>query len=189
VNPDLVLIKGLVKKEFPFALGSRKAELNFIEKLFKPFAALADGLTGSNLVAKINARVGVLQISQQYFGVTKLLYTVGTSGRQPVNYLDLIGAEHSYQNYHAINQVKENFKKVYNAEIPFSTSNFETLLENNYVTDQDGTPLEVLNLEWTNHSKIATIEYAILSGEGFNTKTILIEGGNTSGTTITSLTC
>lgn len=191
-NPDLVLIKGLARFEFPFALGQRKESLTFIEQLFLPFATLADTVINlfggsSNLAASITGRVGVLVISSQFFGVTKLLYTV--NGRQPVNFRDLIGAEQAYQKYHEINQVKENFKRIYRATIPFSTANFEQLLENNYVNDQDGTPLEVLNLEWTNQSKTAQIEYAILSGEGFNTETILIEGGGTSGTTTTQLTC
>ena len=192
VNDDLVLIKGLVTKDFPFALGQRKEGLNFIEKAFLPFAALADGVTGffggsQNFVSKINGRVGVLVISQQYFGVTKLLWTV--NGKQPANFRDLLGAEHAYQTYHTSNQVKENFKRIYSATIPFSTENFNALLGNNYVNDQDGNSLEVLNLEWTNQSKTAQIEFAISSDEGDNTKTIIIDGGGTSGTTETELIC
>jgi hypothetical protein len=192
VNPDLVLIKGLVRIEFPLALGSRKEELNFIEKLFLPFAVLADSVINlfggsDNLASAIKARVGVLQISQQYFSTTKLLYTVG--GKQPENFRDIIGAEQAYQKYHAINQVAPNFKKIFRATIPFSSANFNTLLTNNYLNDETGTPIEVLTFEWINESKTAEIEYAILSNEGFNTKTILIDGGGTSGTTTTSLTC
>lgn len=189
-SPDLVLIKGLVSFDFPFALGSRKTELNFIEKAFLPFAKFGDNVVNffggsSNAVAKIEARVGNLQISSQYFSVTKLLYTVG--GKQPANYLDLIGAEVSYQKYHVINQVKENFKQIYTATIPFSVGNFQNLLLNNFVNDDDGTPLEILTFEWINSSKTSEIEYAKSSDEGFNTKTILIEGGGVAGTTTTAL--
>lgn len=189
---DLTLIKGLVPKKFPFAFGSRKDGLNFIEKAFLPFAGLADGVVNlfggsSNLVSGINGRVGVLQISSQYFGQTKMLYIVGT--KQPENFRDIIGAEQSYQKYHVINQVKENFKDIFSTEIPFSTKNLETLLDSNYVNDIDGEPLEILTFEFINDSKMAAIKYAKLSDGGSNTKTILIEGGGTSGTTTTALTC
>ena len=191
-NPDLVLIRGLVAKEFPFSFGSRKPGLNFIEKAFLPFAAFGDGVINffggsSSFVSAIQGRVGVMQIEKQYFGTTKLLYTVG--GRQPANFRDIIGAEAVYQKFHTSNQVKENFKRVYEAEIPFSTQEFENLLSSNYVLDSNGNPLEILNFEFINESKVATIRYAELSHEGFNTKTILIEGGGTSGTTTTNLQC
>ena len=191
-HPDLVLIKGLVEKQFPFAFGSRKPGLNFIENAFLPFASFADSVVNffggsSNLVSSINGRVGVLQISNQYFGQTKMLYIVGK--KQPANFRDIIGAEQSYQKYHYINQVKENAKDIFIAEIPFSTQNLQTLLTSNYVNDLDGEPLEVLTFEFINEAKKGTIKYARKGNAGDNTKTILIEGGGTSGTTTTALTC
>ena len=191
-HADLTLIKGLVTKEFPFAFGSRKEGLNFIEKAFIPFATLADSIAkffggSSNLVANIKGREGVLQISGQYFSQTKMLYTIGN--KQPSNFRDIIGAEAGYQKYHTTNQVKENFKNIYSASITFSTSNLETLLDSNYVNDIDGEPLEVLTFEYINSSKTGQIKYGRLSDGGINTKTILVEGGGTSGTTIGSITC
>ena len=50
------------------------------------------------------------------------------------------------------------------------------LLDINYVQDQDGNSLEILTFAWVNESKTAEITYAVLSNEGFNTKTILIDG-------------
>ena len=126
------------------------------------------------LVSQVQGRIGVLQLSQQYFTVSKLMYTVG--GKQPLNYLTKIGANVIYQNYHAINQVKANFKKIYDDPVRFSTFNFEDILENNYITDQDGNSLEILTLEWINEAKEAQITYAEKSNEGDNTKTILISG-------------
>jgi len=179
VNADLVSIKGLVDIAPPFAFGARKSKLTTVEEFVLPFAKLADEVVqffggSSDLVAKVVGRVGVLQISQQYFSVTKLMVT--TNGKQPVNFLDQIGANSIYQKYHVINQVKENFKRIYSATIPFSTKNFEDLLENNYVTDELGNSLEILTFEYINESKTAEIEYSILSDEAFNTKTILING-------------
>tara|TARA_R110001632_G_scaffold4295_1_gene18187 strand:+ start:2388 stop:4106 length:1719 start_codon:yes stop_codon:yes gene_type:complete len=179
VNADLVSIKGLVDLDTQFALGARKEELTLIEKAALPLAILSDEVVqsfggSSSLESKIKGRVGVLQLSQQYFSVTKMLYSIG--GRQPANYRDILGAPNLWDKYHYINQVKENFKKIYSSPIPFSTSNFEMLLENNYVYDQDGKPLEILTFEWINETKSADIEYSEHSIEGFNTKTILISG-------------
>ena len=178
-NSDLVSIKGLADVSIPFAFGIRKGSLSYVEEATLPFAELADEVVqffggSSNLVSQVQGRIGVLQLSQQYFTVSKLMYTVG--GKQPLNYLTKIGANVIYQNYHAINQVKANFKKIYDDPVRFSTFNFEDILENNYITDQDGNSLEVLTLEWINEAKEAQITYAEKSNEGDNTKTILISG-------------
>jgi len=178
-NSDLVSIKGLADVSIPFAFGIRKGSLSYVEEATLPFAELADEVVqffggSSNLVSQVQGRIGVLQLSQQYFTVSKLMYTVG--GKQPLNYLTKIGANVIYQNYHAINQVKANFKKIYDDPVRFSTFNFEDVLENNYITDQDGNSLEVLTLEWINEAKEAQITYAEKSNEGDNTKTILISG-------------
>ena len=178
-NADLVSIKGLADVSIPFAFGIRKDSLSYVEEQTLPFAELADEVIqffggSSNLVSQVQGRIGVLQLSQQYFTVSKLMYTVG--GKQPLNYLTKIGANVIYQNYHAINQVKANFKKIYDDPVRFSTFNFEDIIENNYITDQDGNSLEVLTLEWINEAKEAQITYAEKSNEGDNTKTILISG-------------
>ena len=178
-NADLVSIKGLADISIPFAFGIRKESLSWVEEQTLPFAKLADEVVqffggSSNLESQVQGRIGVLQLSQQYFTVSKLMYTVG--GKQPANYLSKIGANVIYQNYHAINQVKQNFKKIYDNPVRFSTFNFEDIIENNYVTDQDGNSLEILTLEWINEAKEAQITYAEKSNEGDNTKTILING-------------
>lgn len=178
-NADLVSIKGLADVSIPFAFGIRKGSLSYVEEATLPFAQLADEVVqffggSSNLVSQVQGRIGVLQLSQQYFTVSKLMYTIG--GKQPSNYLTKIGANVIYQNYHAINQVKTNFKKIYDDPVRFSTFNFEDIIDNNYVTDQDGNSLEILTLEWINEAKEAQITYAEKSNEGDNTKTILISG-------------
>lgn len=178
-SSDLVNIKGLVDISIPFALGARKDELNFIEKAMIPFAQLADSVTGifgggTNFVSSINGRVGVLKISQQYFTITKMLYL--SNGKQPSNYLSLIKANTLYSNYHFINEVDKNLKRIYEEEIRFSSQDFEALQNNNYVYNQDNELLEVLDFEWINKGKIAKIRYAVKALENTNTKTILING-------------
>lgn len=178
-NEDLLNIKGLVDIALPFAFAIRKNELTFVEKAALPFAEIADEVVqffggDSDYAAQINGRVGITQISQQYFTVTKLMYAV--NGRQPDNYLDLIGARKLYTDYHQINQVKENFKDSYSARIPFSKAKFSMLLGNNYVTDQSGESLEIRTFEYIPDSAESEITYNVHGEGGFNTKTILING-------------
>lgn len=178
VNEDLVSIKGLVNIELPFALGARKKELNFMESQLLILAQAADvfinffGGNGNN-AARVNARVGILQISQQQFTTTKILYLNGQ--KQPTNYLDKIGADALYIN-HKSNQVKENFKRIFTSTIPLSDSKFNEIINGgNFVDDENtGEELEILRFEWINESREAVIEYGVKSDEANNTKTIKI---------------
>ena len=178
-NADLFVVKGLVDINLPFALGNRKDALTWIEKQTLPFAQSADAIINffggnSNLVSKIVGRIGVTQISQQYYSTSKMLWA--TNGKQPANYLSKIGALPIANKYHAKNKVKENFQKIQTARIPLSTANFDMIVNNNYVQDQNGVYLKLLTFDFINDSKEAEIEYSVSSTEGNNTKTILIDG-------------
>lgn len=180
VNADLVNIKGLVEISIPFALGSRKSSLTFVENTALVLAQVADSLINtfggnSNLAALIQGRIGVLQISSQYFNVSKVLWAL-PNGRQPANYLDKIGANAIYQANHTINQVAENMKRIYESPIPFSPQKFINLLDNNYVFDQNQEELELLDFNWINENREANIQYAIPSDEAINIQTIKIDG-------------
>ena len=173
------LIKGLVDVDIPFALGKRKDKLNFVEKTALVLAEFADFVVNtlggsSNLAGLIEGRIGVLQISQQYFRTTKMLWTVG--GKQTNDYLSKIGADAIYQLRHTSNQVKENFKRIYTATVPFSSKQFVNSLVNNVFTDQTGEQLEVLMSDWINENSEATITYTIDSTEASNLKTIFVNG-------------
>jgi hypothetical protein len=178
-EPDLFVVKGLVDIGLPFAFGNRKSSLTWVEKAAIPFAKLGDEVINffggnSNLLAKINGRIGVTQVSQQYYSVTKMLWA--TNGKQPANYLTKIGALPIANRYHAKNKVKENFQRIQTARIPLSTANFDMITNNNYVQDENGNSLKLLTFEFINESKEADIEYSVSSNEGNNTKTILIDG-------------
>jgi hypothetical protein len=178
-EPDLFVVKGLVDIGLPFAFGNRKESLTWVEKTTIPFAKLGDQVINffggsSSLMSKINGRIGVTQISQQYYSVSKMLWA--TNGKQPANYLTKIGALPIANRYHAKNKVKENFQRIETARIPLSTANFDTITNNNYVLDENGNSLKLLTFEFINESKEADIEYSVSSNEGNNTKTILIDG-------------
>lgn len=178
-NQDLVSIKGLVNIDIPFAYGIRKNSLNFFETQLLKFATFADGIINGlggngNNAAKVSVRIGVMQISQQQFSVSKLLYLSGT--KQPVNYLDIIGAKKIQQEFHEKNQVKENFKKIQNSSIGMSDEQFKNIVNGgNKITDSiTGEDLEILTIEWINQTRTAQIQYSVSSTEGDNTETIII---------------
>lgn len=178
VNADLVNIKGLVSVDIPFALGVRKNSLNYVESKLLKFAQYADTIVSlfggnSNYVSKINARKGVIQVSQQQFSQSKLLYLQGT--KQPINYLDIIGAKAVYNN-HISNEVKENFKRIYTSSIPLSSHQFNEIINGGNTVKDSLTDeiLEIITIEWINEGVKATINYSVKGNEAFNTKTITV---------------
>jgi hypothetical protein len=154
-----VSIKGLQDVNIPYALGVRKNRLNFIENLFKIFAEIIDGLTlgATNLVGKINNRVGVLQVSQQFYSVTKMLYLV--NDKQPTNYVELISAAKLWDNYHYINQIQLNdFQVRSDVRTRISSQDFVSLLTNNFA-EVDGEVVEILRIEWIDEKSFCLISY------------------------------
>ena len=179
INSDLVNIRGLVNIDANFALGIRKDKLNITEKALLKLASFADSVVGffggsANNASKVKSRVGVMQISQQQYNVSKLMYI--NNGRQPANYLDIIGIEAIYNKFHTTNQVKENFKKIFTSTIKLSDYEFQSIVDGgNYIkdslTDED---LEILTIDWINETREAEINYSVKSTEGNNTQTINI---------------
>jgi hypothetical protein len=163
VNPDLVSIKGLNDVNIPFALGVRKGNLNFIEKTAKALFSLIDAVTGifgggTNFAGQIQSRVGVLQIGQQFFGVSKMLY-LGSDGKQIVGYINKISARRIYENFHAINQIQNNdFEVRKSVRCAITNLDFVNLLNNNYA-DVNGELVEVLRVEFLDETCYAEITY------------------------------
>jgi hypothetical protein len=163
VNPDLVSIKGLNDVNIPFALGVRKGNLNWLEKTAKALFTLIDAVTGifgggTNFAGQIQSRVGVLQIGQQFFGVSKMLY-VGSDGKQVVGYINKISARRIYENFHAINQIQNNdFEVRKSVRCAITNLDFVNLLNNNYA-DVNGELVEVLRVEFLDETCYAEITY------------------------------
>jgi hypothetical protein len=164
INADLVTIKGLQDVSPPFALGQRKDSLNWLEKQAKTLFELIDEVSGmfgggTNLAAKIDARVGIMIISQNFFSVTKLLYTV--AGKQPANFKNYVSASSLWNKYHYINQIQLNSWKIKSSvRLRIMEEDFVTLLNNNYA-EIGGVNCEILQLEWIDEKSLATITYRI----------------------------
>jgi hypothetical protein len=173
-HDDLVLIKGLSTPEIPFAHGVRKGDFTWVEGIIYELALNVDKFTGGSSASSIAARKSAIKISEQYYSVTKLLYAAGS--KQGSTYLDSIGADVIYRDFHQINEVKPNFKRIYNSPVPFSSQDFVELQGNNYFYDTEGELLELFSMDWNNGSKTAEIEYAVSSDEANNIKTIKISG-------------
>ena len=162
INEDLVSIRGFNDVNIPFALGVRKGRLSYIEIFGRTFLQLADSIIGlfgvdTNFTSLITDRLGVTQLSSQFYGVTKVLYAV--NGRQPSNYVDKIKASNIYNLYHKINEINVNGYKVYN-EVPIQLNEkeFINLLDNNYLYI-NGALCEVLTLRFTDERSKAIITY------------------------------
>ena len=163
VNADLVSIKGLNDVNIPFALGVRKGNLNWLEKTAKALFNLIDTVTGifgggTNFAGQIQSRIGVLQIGQQFFGVSKMLY-VGSDGKQPAGYVNKISARRIYENFHSINQIQNNdFEIRKSVRCAITNLDFVNLLNNNYA-DVNGELVEVLRVEFLDETCYAEITY------------------------------
>ena len=162
INEDLVSIRGFNDVNIPFALGVRKDELSYIEIFGRTFLQLADSIIGLfgvdlNFTSLITDRLGVTQISSQFFGVTKVLYAV--NGRQPKNYVDKIKASNIYNLYHKINEINVNGFKVYNdALMRLNPQEFISLLDNNFAYI-NGALCEILTVRFTDEQSQAVISY------------------------------
>lgn len=162
INQDLVSIKGFNDVNIPFALGVRKNKLNWLEEFAKDTFNLVDKVTGifgggTSLAATIQNRVGVTQLSQQYYSVTKVLY--GTNGKQDANYVNEIKASKIYDDYHKINEITQNSYKIY-SDVPLrmKSTEFVSLINNNFAYI-NGALCEILSINFTDDNSSAAISY------------------------------
>ena len=162
INDDLVSIRGLNDINIPFALGVAKGSLSYIEEFAKGFLQVVDAITGSfgantNFVSLITNRIGVTQISQQYYSITKVLYAV--NGRQQAGYGNYIKASNIYNEYHKINEININLFKIY-SDVPLrmNASEFLSLLDNNFAYI-NGLLCEILTIRYTDEQSKAVISY------------------------------
>lgn len=150
-------IKGVRDINIPFALGRRKETLNWTEQRAKDLFSVIDSICSTSYTSIIEDRIGVLIIGQQYFVQTKLLYT--TNGKQLENYIDKIGAESLWNNYHYLSQIQLNGYKVKESvKILMNDEIFVNLLNNNWA-NINGKICELLNFEYKDMESFATISY------------------------------
>jgi len=164
INQDLVTIKGLNDINIPFALAVRKNELNWVEEKALDFFQSLDNLVGvlgfnSNLSSIVGDRLGVTQISSQFYSITKVLYAQKSTGKQNADYTDYIKASEIYAKYHTINEITVNGYKIFNeVAIRINSSEFVNLLDNNFAYI-NGVLCEILSINYIDEQSKAIISY------------------------------
>lgn len=168
------LIKGYDLVNIPFARGTNKGSLNFLERSAKTLASAVDLFCGSNLVAKVNSRRNVMQISSQYFSVTKLVWMNGTRLHQEQT--NFIGAQAIALNYWYSRFIDVNQKNVYEAmPVAMTENELFSILDNNFITLDDGQVAEIVNVQWSELQAKAIVNYNVLRPK-INEKTTQING-------------
>jgi hypothetical protein len=169
------LIKGVDFVNIPFARGTRKGSLTFVEAAAKVLAQAVDLFTGGNLSAQINDRKNVMQVSSQYFSVTKLLWMNGTKLHPNQN--AFIGADVIVNQYHASRFIENNQKDVYEQmPIALTESEIFNILQNNFVILNNGQTAEIKRVNWSERRHMAMIDFTVRR-EAVNEKTIVLNEG------------
>lgn len=164
INEDLVSIKGLSEVNIPFALALRKNELTLIEKTAKALFTFFDKVTGvfgggTSFATQITNRIGVTQLSNQFYSVTKIIYSVG--GKQPIDYVAKIGADAIYNEYHLSNEIQNNDYKIFrDVPLRLNSQNFVDLLELNFA-EIENEKVEILRIAYNDEQSKAIIDYKV----------------------------
>lgn len=169
------LIRGVLNINIPFARGTRKGQLTFVEKAAQKLAEVVDIFTGGNLSALISERKNVMQISSQYFNVTKLLVMNGT--KLSTNQNAVIGCDVIVNNYHYSRFITNNQKaKFPTMRLAANESEIFNILLNNFVILNNGKTAEITNLRWSEKTNVAEVDYQVRKA-AINEQIIVINNG------------
>jgi len=164
----------------PFALGTRKDNLTFVEKLLRGLFRVVDNMTGffgkgTNFANIINNRIGALSLSSPMMSVPKMLIT-DSIGKLKTNQRGLLKAENLWDSFWRINSFttydgKSNQYDLFEGvKIPFDLSDLITLTDNNFFTTNDGRKGEIIRYTWNPELNYTIIDFKIQNTEfnGFN---------------------
>jgi hypothetical protein len=155
-NKDLNLLKGYTNISVPFALATPKTSENWLDKLYRGLFEVLNKLSKKN-IPKEN-RIGYLQLTQQYFSITKaFIHNQGTKISSVSD--DLIKPSKLWDNFHEINSPL-NFQFIIkdNVKIQMNGEKFNQLLGNNYAVI-DGIESEILKMEYFDELGYAEITF------------------------------
>lgn len=153
-DPKKNLLKGFKEVRLPIALATRKEQLSTLETSLNSFLEVANSLFSvfgvSNSETPIQARIGMMIISQPFFSVPKMLKMKGS--KLDSNYRNVVSAKNIWEKYHSYDSFVTNEKrqrKVYsNIRIPFSFSDYKKITKNSYFTTAEGQKGKFTSLEW-----------------------------------------
>jgi hypothetical protein len=169
------LFKGFDLVDIPFARGTNKGNLNFLEEAARGFAKAIDLFTNGNLSAKIEARKNALQISSQYFNNTKLLWMQGS--KLHPNQTNFIGCQAIANKYWYSRFIENNQRRIYeNVPVAMTESELFALMQNNYIIANDGQVVEITSIQWSEREHFATVSLRVPQ-QSINEKTLIIDDG------------
>lgn len=197
INPDLVHLTGLDEYSAPFALVKRKNGYTGVESsINKIFQKIGDILSELNVVFQsisgtlgqtldlsglLIDRIGIGVFEKNFWSVTRKVWGVPevvadrTILKQPSNFLDIIGQTAINNNFNTDLYVINNNFALKELTLPFNGSQFNNLLQNNYVNYEgynDG--VEALSIAWYPFRYKADIAFELPDGSAFNTQTTIL---------------
>lgn len=159
IDKDYELIRDYTELAIPFSRGTRKDELNWFEKHVQKVAKDFDKFLGTSFTSKIEARKGVMQISQLYYGNTKLVYLSGTKLHKNQN--QYIG-EDKIKEYHKDRFIENNQQRKFEQmPIRMNEEEYFNLIENNFVLLNNGSVAEIVNASWSEENNVAELDYNV----------------------------
>jgi hypothetical protein len=175
-HEDIQLLKGLEQVPTNFSRGTRKNELDFIEKAVKVLASAVDLFTGGAISNTINNRKGVLIVSQQYYSVTKLLWMQGDKISQ--NDKEVLDPQNIINNYHENLTVENNTKEVVeNMPIRMDELKFLQFVNKKFVTLESGELASVKRVEWSEEDSEGSVTFEVVSSYNNNLTQSVINNG------------
>tara|TARA_R110000796_G_scaffold78436_2_gene174881 strand:+ start:1232 stop:3004 length:1773 start_codon:yes stop_codon:yes gene_type:complete len=176
IRKRAVLLKGFEEVNFNTALGTRKDELNALERFLKEVAGVVDDLTSffgksTNFVSQVSGRIGILKQTSNWHTVPKLIFT-GGSERMPTNHRERWNSKILYDLYHSEKSfVLNNFQgqKTYykGIRIPFGFEDYKKLTTNSYFYFK-GKQAKMIKFEWTIGNDTALVDFWVREPYTYN---------------------
>ena len=163
------LLVGAKTIDLDIALGNAKTQLSDIENALLKVGQKIDSVVNffggnSNLAGKVNAKLGMLKVSDNWHTVPKVLMLNGD--KLDSTYRTTLSAKNIYNDYYAYDSFvlnsfggqKELHREV---EIPFGLNDFVQVVNNSYFYDTNGTLGGIEKLIWKPRMDKARVDYWI----------------------------
>ena len=155
VNQDLNLLKGLTSVNIPFAKAKRKTSVNWLEKQFLKMFKVIDSTFGTNY-ASTKSPLGVMEVSNQYFSLSKLIL-IDNGGKLLPD--DIMHPSYLWDKFHSIND-PNLYSWIIRRKVPtaMTEDEFIKILDNNYAPI-NGNVCEILSIEYLPMQNKALLDY------------------------------
>lgn len=169
-NPKLLNVKNLAEIALNFSIGKRKDGLTDLEKIGKELGKVADKITGifgggTNFESQIEARIGAMLLSSHFLTIPRLVQIAGSN--IATNQREVLAAETLWDKYHFINTFvpingfHNQYLEFKDKEIPMDGKAFKSILNNNFVRDEDGNFVRIDRMAWVPERGVAKVDYSV----------------------------